>query len=395
MQTLRVKPGALNTSVIVPPSKSYANRALIISALLSRSLTLKNLPKATDVTILLDCFKRIGLILVENEDAITVENSFPECETVGCELNVGEGGTTARFLATMLLLGERPYKLILGKRLKDRPWNEFLQIARSLGGRASLEGNILSIQGPISIPEELTIDCSETTQFATAFQLMEIRRPIKVNPINLNSSQSYWLMTEKILNDIKKNNIYNVPADWSSASYPLAFAGLNQRIEFPGLKFDSYQADSKFVEVLKRYNCLTETNEGLIAVPGIFNGTLKIDVSDALDLVPTLAYFLSHIDGSHELLNVQNLIHKESDRLHEVIKLLEKFERKSSTDGCTLKIEGHSKKVGHEVHLSMPDDHRMVMVGTLFLLHHGGGSITPQEAVMKSYPDFFNLISKS
>jgi 5-enolpyruvylshikimate-3-phosphate synthase len=34
----------------------------------------------------------------------------------------------------------------------------------------------------------------------------------------------------------------------------------------------------------------------------------------------------------------------------------------------------------------------MVMTGTLFLLHHGGGTISPSEAVCKSYPDFFNLI---
>jgi 5-enolpyruvylshikimate-3-phosphate synthase len=45
------------------------------------------------------------------------------------------------------------------------------------------------------------------------------------------------------------------------------------------------------------------------------------------------------------------------------------------------------------VDLDLPDDHRMVMTGTLFLLYHNGGTIRPAEAVNKSYPSFFEIIS--
>jgi 5-enolpyruvylshikimate-3-phosphate synthase len=42
--------------------------------------------------------------------------------------------------------------------------------------------------------------------------------------------------------------------------------------------------------------------------------------------------------------------------------------------------------------LELPDDHRMIMSAALFLRFHQGGSVSPAEAVEKSYPEFFSLI---
>lgn len=393
MQSLSVKKGHLQSSVQVPSSKSYANRALILCALNKKKTLLSNLPAATDVTNLLRCLSDIGLHIETNDHSVRIINSFPECETNDTEIEVGEGGTTARFLAGLLLLGKKTYVLKLGTRLKARPWKEFIDQAKSLGASVSLVNDKLTIQGPMTFPKVLEVDCSKTTQFATAFQLIA-PATTQVKPINLNSSLSYWKMNEKIMNDLKADS-YSVPADWSSASYPLAFAALNHAIHFPGLHFDEFQADAKFLQILKKYKSVTESNDGLKVSPAEREGNLEFDVSDALDLVPTLAYFLSHIKGRHVLKGIENLVHKESDRLSEVMKLMKIFERHSEVKENALIIEGHHKLIDKEQHLKLPDDHRMVMVGTLFLLHHQGGSLTPSEAVDKSYPEFFKLIKSS
>lgn len=199
-------------------------------------------------------------------------------------------------------------------------------------------------------------------------------------------------MNEKITNDLKSDS-YAIPADWSSASYPLAFAALNHKISFPGLHHDDFQADAKFLSILKKYNAVTETSQGIEVSPAKTEGDLHVDVSDSLDLVPTLGYFLSHIKGRHLLTGIENLVHKESDRLTEVIKLLKIFGRHAEVKDNALIIEGHHTLIHEEQKLVLPDDHRMVMVGTLFLLHHHGGTIYPAEAVKKSYPEFFDLIS--
>ena len=381
--------------VLVPPSKSYANRALILAALINKPFKLSHLPSATDVTILIDCLKKVGLNIVEDQSSVEILNSFPECETAEVELSVGEGGTTARFLATMLLLGKNPYRLILGTRLKDRPWREFIQLVQKLGGKAELNENVLTVQGPVKLPAILEVDASKTTQFATAFQLLSVRTKTQVKPTQMESSQSYWAMTQKLVEELPKLNFYTIPADWSSASYPLAFASLNHTIVFPGLSPDNFQADSKFYDLLKEFGCIEQTSTGIVVHLLKHHHNVRFDVSDALDLVPTLGYYLSHIEGENELSGIENLDHKESDRLGEVIGLLKKFERETSTDGHSLYIKGKKERTKTSQDLILPDDHRMIMVASLFLLHHGGGSVAPAEAINKSYPDFFQLIKQS
>ena len=384
----------LLSTINLPPSKSYANRALIIAALNKKSNTLFNLPEASDVTNLLNCFKGIGLETKSVRGGLQIINSFPSCEGDGADLDVGDGGTTARFLAAMLLLGKKTYTLKLGKRLKDRPWSHFISLVKLLGAKAELVDSFLKLQGPLKFPPNLEVDCSETTQFATAFQLIFFDKEVKVSPLNLKSSISYWNMTEEVIREMNANDHYHIPMDWSSASYPLAFGALNQTIEFPGLKSDEFQADCKFLDILESYEAISYKADGSVVVkPARKSGPLSFDVSDALDLVPSLSFFLAHIPGIHELKGIKNLHFKESDRLKEVIHLLKIFGRSSTSKDTSLIIEGHEKKITDKINLIMPDDHRMVMTGTLFLLHHNGGSIEPTQAVEKSYPEFFTIIN--
>lgn len=394
MQIFSTNPGKIKEEVHVPPSKSYANRALIVASLKRQAFTIKNVPQASDVAHLVKCLEAIGLDIERSDDSIRVMNSFPECEKeANIRLFVGEGGTTARFLAVMLLLGRSRYELILGDRLKDRPWQEFLHVARDLGGKCELKGNSLIIQGPVVFPEILEIDCRRTTQFASAFQLLCICRSIRVTPLYLHSSQSYWSMTEKMLEECHRNDKYTVPLDWSSASYPLAFGALNHEIFFPALKPDLYQADSKLFDLLMKFDCLIQTEQGIKVRPTSDDRAIILDVSDCLDLVPTLGYFLAHIEGKHVLSGIENLIYKESNRLHEVMGLVRNFQRDVDHDQHQLTIWGKRERIKSRKTLSFPDDHRLVMAGTLFLLHHGGGEVSPATAVDKSYPGFFNLIS--
>jgi len=394
MKSLIVKPGLLPSVIHVPPSKSYANRALILAALKPEKFVIHNLPEASDVTFLVKAFKQIGLNLSLENGVATVLNSFPACEIPnGAIIEIGEGGTTARFLASLLVRGSEPYVLVLGRRLKDRPWDEFIKLVQKLGGKAELSGDKLFLQGPIQIPKTLEVDCSQTTQFASGFKLALAFCDTEIIPLNLLSSESYWAMTNAQIDQFKSKHDFIVPMDWSSASYPLAFGALKQAIFFPHLMADPFQADSKFVSVLNQLGCIQQAPDGIRVKPTGIMKAFDLDVADCLDLVPTLAFFLAHLDGSHLLRQVNNLAHKESDRLQEVIKLLGHFGFKAISEGPNLRIEGSSSHFSAPVDLELPDDHRMVMTGALFLRYHQGGSISPASAVQKSYPDFFKLFS--
>lgn len=386
---LAISPGGMKKTVSVPGSKSYANRALILAALKSEDVLLRHMPKASDVKHLITALSQLGLKLTSEGDSLRVSGSFPACESTDMTLSVGEGGTTARFLAVLLLKGQRKYQLKLGSRLKERPWQEFIEAATSLGAKAEIVSDTLTIQGPLK-EGSLMVDCSRTTQFYTGFQLV-FSKDRKVEACNLESSQSYVRMTEKMLKEFEQDSVYDVPLDLSSASYPLAFAALNQGAEFPGLAEDPFQADSKFIEILNDEGLINKTAHGLSVSSLNHNFSLEKDVSDCLDLVPTLAFFLAHVSGTHVLKGVRNLRHKESDRLEECLKLLKIFGREAQEKEDCLVIEGHTSKLSLPQKLHLPDDHRMVMSAALFLRHHAGGSLEPAEAVEKSYPNFFEL----
>lgn len=387
-----ISPGQFPSVVHVPASKSYANRALILAALKPGEVVIKNLSQAKDVTFLVQALSKIGLQLKLEKKDIHVSNNFPDCEGEGCEIHIGEGGTTARFLASLLMLGSSPYTLILGQRLKNRPWQEFISLVKQLGGKAELKDEKLLIQGPIHFPSKLDVGCSETTQFASGFQLAAAFHKTEIIPVNLKASLSYWEMTKSLITHFKNNREFSVPLDWSSASYPMAFAALKHKILFPGLKFDEYQADAKFLTILKELGAVVENSDGIIVKPIQVKKDFVLDVSDCLDLVPTLCFFLSHIEGTHRLSGTNNLVHKESNRLEEVMKLMEEFGLKSSVENNDLVIEGSAIVRGSKVNLELPDDHRMIMSAALFLRYHQGGSVSPAEAVEKSYPEFFSLI---
>lgn len=389
MSTLLISKGHLPSTVSVPTSKSYANRALILAALKSKPFTLKNMPEASDVTFLIEALVRAGVRISKNGNDLVVHNSFPECESTGAFIDAGEGGTTARFLAALLLLGKRNYTLKLGKRLKERPWAEFISMVKLFGATAALNDNELTLQGPISAPPELEVDCARTTQFATGFDL--VLRNTKVIPTNLKTSMSYWNMNLPMKEHFEKDDTYLVPVDWSSASYPMTFAALNHSIDFPGLHHDPFQADAKLFAILQNLGAVTVTPEGMRVNRVCMESQIKLVMSDCLDLFPAMSYLVAHLEGEHELSGIGNLVHKESDRLNEVCKLLSAFGRDYEITGDVLKIQGSHKMCG-ERHLTLPDDHRIVMTGALFLRHHQGGTLTNAESVNKSYPGFFDLL---
>ncbi len=391
MSNLKIKKGQLPNVVSVPASKSYANRALILASIKTSQVEIQNVPEATDVTHLITALREAGLDITSQKESLVVKNSFPQCEGKDKEIFVGEGGTTARFLAALLLLGKKRYTLKLGNRLKLRPWQEFLNTAKSLGAFAELREEFLVIQGPITIPKSLDIDCSRTTQFATAFDLILDQYQTKITPKNLKSSESYWKMNVPLKELIKKNNIYSVPHDWSSAAFPMAFAALSQEIKFPGLREDSFQADSKIMNVLKQLGCVSVGDGGITVNPVSQPLAIKMDMQDCLDLFPAMAFLVSHIVGTHELNGLKNLAHKESDRLKEVCALLSQFERTHEVKGDTLIIHGNHDICG-EKNLILPDDHRIVMIAALFLRHHSGGTLDSSQSVDKSYPGFFDLM---
>jgi len=98
----------------LPASKSIANRALIIRALCAEHFRIFPLSWASDTRELVHALKKSGRVL-----------------------QVGEGGTTYRFLTALLSLRPGERTLLAGPQMRQRPVKPLVDALRQLGAEIS------------------------------------------------------------------------------------------------------------------------------------------------------------------------------------------------------------------------------------------------------------------
>jgi 3-phosphoshikimate 1-carboxyvinyltransferase len=162
-----------------------------------------------------------------------------------------------------------------------------------------------------------------------------------------------------------------VEGDYSNAAFLDAFNYLDGNVNLTGLKENSMQGD----KVYKKYfNLLSK-------------GFAEIDLKNAIDLGPILFTFASIFHGGH-FINTNRLTIKESNRIKDLEEELNKF-------GITLELP-ENEVIIKKQEINAPtevldghNDHRIIMALSV-LLSITGGKIKGEEAVSKSYPNFFN-----
>lgn len=398
---MKITSNKLPSKVICPTSKSYANRALILASLKHEACEVLGLPKATDVLELMSILKELGVKIKSINEGVIIENSFPLCEKTSSApvlLSGSEGGTTIRFLMPLLSLGKNEYHLPLYGRMGKRPLIQMIKILKGCGVSIFQEEGLLKIKGPITIGDKIRVDCSQTTQFATAMMHLQLIFNFKLEIDSLNSSSKYLEMSNEVLRAFKGTSVYRVPPDFSSLGYFLSYACLNQDILVENIKaIDTLQADSIIIDVLESMGVEVICNENGLFVRKLtipFNG-FQINGGECLDLVPTLVFLSSFAQSRSIFSNVKSLRSKESDRLSGTMEMLSFFNVESQYNARRDELIIYPRKLGkwNAKALEVAFDHRMVMSATLFMKHLGGGDISPSECTFKSFPEFFSFFS--
>jgi 3-phosphoshikimate 1-carboxyvinyltransferase len=148
-------PSPAYVSITVPGSKSITNRALILAALSSGTVTLTGALWSEDTQVMTECLRQMGFAVGVAPDFAEEANRviqvvgqggrIPKAgtESSPLELHVGNAGTAARFLAAMVCLGEGSYRLSGVPRMHERPQAALLNALRSLGYRVDAPGDRL------------------------------------------------------------------------------------------------------------------------------------------------------------------------------------------------------------------------------------------------------------
>ncbi|RKP37019.1 3-dehydroquinate synthase-domain-containing protein, partial [Dimargaris cristalligena] len=133
--------------VPVPGSKSISNRALVLAAMGSGTCRLQNLLHSDDTQVMLAALQQLGgcqYTWEDNGHTLVVQGGGGKLSTPDVELYLGNAGTAARFLTTLVtLVAPHPEKpntptILTGNaRMKQRPIGPLVEALRANGSDIS------------------------------------------------------------------------------------------------------------------------------------------------------------------------------------------------------------------------------------------------------------------
>jgi len=387
--------------IVLPSSKSISNRLLLIRALAKKSFEIFNLSYSNDTKDLVKILK-------------SESNVF----------DVGNAGTTMRFLTSYLANKPGDWILTGSERMKHRPIGILVNALNELGVKIEYlekEGfPPIKIYGTNLKGGNIEISGSISSQFISSLLLIAPTLPNGLN-IKLKSkivSKPYIDMTLNLMRNfgikskweddhiiIRKQNYrakdFIVEADWSSASYWYEMAAIADiaDIKLYGLKKNSIQGDSIITELFEKIGIKTSFISGgvhLIKVPTPLIKQFEYDFSNNPDITQTMAVTLSALNIPFSLLGLESLIIKETNRIqalkNELLKTgcnllvtndsISKFKNNNIDTNCT--ITWNFNTCG---------DHRMALSFTpLAMLNKI--IVDDVNVVKKSYPGFWEDIQK-
>ncbi|HIH09474.1 MAG TPA: 3-phosphoshikimate 1-carboxyvinyltransferase [Candidatus Diapherotrites archaeon] len=399
-----------------PPSKAYTLRCLFIAALASGKSVLKNALAADDQLIAAKALSQFGAKAQFNGRDFIVEGSGGELSAPVDAVFTANSGVTTRFLLPLAGLARGNSTIDGDMRMRQRPIKELVDSLSELGAEIKTpQGSSLPVQvfGKTLLGGKTRVSGSESSQFLSALLVcapyMEKGLEVKVEGLR---SKPYIDITIDCMNEfgvrvenrkygefIVRNGRYGgrefeIEGDYSSASYFFAAAAiLGGKVLVRNLRPDSVQGDRHFLAILEKMGCSVQRGKDFVQAErqGRLN-SIDVDMGDFPDLVPTLAVVCAFAGGKSKITNISHLAAKESNRIESVAKNLQKCGVEVEYGADYLQILGGNPRGARIITYN---DHRIAMAFSVMGLAAAGMMIDDEKAVAKSYPDFFNELSKS
>jgi 3-phosphoshikimate 1-carboxyvinyltransferase len=403
----QVLPTILKGKIVVPASKSDAQRAIIAASLAIGKSTVENCGMSEDVKHVLKVVEQLGA-KIEIVEANSYGISGGKWDNSN-ELNVGESGLAIRLLTPIVSTQKLKISLRGKGSLLKRSLHFFDENLPKMNVEVKSTNGFLPIevQGPLK-GGTYTVDGSQSSQYISGLlmALPLLNEPSELCVDNL-ASKPYVQMTLNTLENfgiqIQHDNFerfliagkqeyipcfYQVEGDWSAASYWLVAAALGAEIRITGLSMTSLQADKKMLDALIVAGCNLHFSSDGISVKGNEKKAFQFDATHCPDLFPALVSFAAFCPGVSVISGVKRLKNKESDRGLSLKREFEKLGVLIELVDDEMRIHGVNSIDGNTVYSH--NDHRIAMcLAIVGLFSRNGVMIENAEAVVKSYPDFW------
>lgn len=372
-------------NIVLSQSKSLVIRQLIAYYLYRHKILDIRADASRDVMIVQHCLQTI-------EGASRMERTV---------VDVQDCGAAYRFLAAVLSIMPGEWLLTGAPRLLQRPIDPLLTALQAAGADIHRVENGLQITGKNLQVDSLEIDCTLSSQFASALllvaPLMQLQE-LKITPATPPSA-AYIAMTRQIVEDVLNEKPIANEADWSSAAFWYLFLAASENhtsFLLKDLKLNSLQGDCVVTRWFEKLGIESvQTAEGVVIkkinVEKIT--TLELDFSQNIDLAPVMAVAAVLLSLDLTMTGVKNLNLKESARLTNLKELLSNYISVNQVDEDKITWYGARgmRKTNAPVFCDVFDDHRLVMAYSLLSLVNDV-NIFDLQCVTKSYPGLLNYL---
>ena len=405
--TRTVAPGPRAGVIQIPASKSQAHRMLLCAALSREPSRLILDGFSADIEATMQCLEALGARCEETANGLSV-TPVGVCPAQA-RLDVGESGSTLRFLLPVLgALGVQA-EIRMHGRLPERPLSPLWEVLEAHGMRLQQDGTILHTDGQL-IAGDYSLPGNVSSQFISGllFALPLLGGNSTLTVTGALQSARYVSMTEQALAEAgiltKKDGpvwqigggqryaapaVQTVEGDWSNAAFFLCMGALSATgVTVTGLNSTSLQADRAITEILVRFGAeLTVSEDAVTVRRGVLHG-ITLDAGPIPDLVPVVSCLAALCDGETRVENAARLRLKESDRLQTTAALLSALggSVRELPDG--LIISGRGRLSGGTADAC--GDHRIAMSAAMAACGcEGPVTVSGSECVAKSYPAFW------
>ncbi len=401
-----VHPAKVSGNLFAPPSKSHAQRAIILSSLARGRSVISNPGDNDDVRAAIEIGRAFGALVVRAGNKL---------EICGCQIpastvyNCRESGFLSRAFTPVLASFPNSFEVTGKGSLLKRDQLILIESLAAFGVHCQGHDGMLPIK--IKGPFEKFSASINGAQGSQVLSGLLMAAPLTNQPVNLwvndLKSKKYVDLTIDIMrhfgvnveqNDyehffVHGNQEYlaasiNIEGDWSAASFLLVAGAVAGNVNIANLNPDSYQPDKAIVDLLQMVGADIEISGDKISASKNKLKPFRFDATNCPDLFPPLVALAANCNGTSTIKGVGRLANKESDRATALIDVFESMGVEITAAGNEMVIMGGGKIRGCEVHSH--NDHRIAMAAAVAALNASGPiTISGSEAVAKSYPEFF------
>ena len=405
-----ISKSTVNGKVEAPSSKSYTLRGLMCAALAKGQSEIERPLYADDSEAGRDVLQKIGAGIEEKDGSWIVSGGH--FRAPDSDLYCRDSAGTLRFMTAICALVPGACHLTAGPSLSRRPIQPLIAALRKLGVNCYSEGTraLVTVEGGRLKGGETYLPGDVSSQLVSALLLiapqaeegieLDVTPPVESKPyiqMTIDCMKQFGVKVEhtpdfinyKVKPQVYKPIKYRAEGDWSSASYLLALGAVAGEVDISNLYESSNQADRQIWTLLSKMGADICAGHNSIRAKRSALKAVRADLSDCIDLLPTMAVLAAAAMGVSELTGISRARLKESDRIAAVKEGLERMDIAVREEKDTMFITGGAPQGAI---IDSKGDHRIAMAFSILGLLAGSIVIEGAECVSKTYPEFWNVL---